>query len=196
RPGGCLAYLDVVEPGPNMPDTHPAVLVRRSNRWESAQNFRTAFRQVATVVTAFTLAHSITLSLAALGAIALPTRLVESAIAASIVIAALNNLYPIVTRRLWLVAFVFGLVHGLGFASVLLDLGLPPTTLLLALFGFNLGVETGQLAIVAAFLPLAFLARTWSRYPQGVLQTGSFAIAGVATLWFIERAFDVRSVPF
>ena len=111
--------------------------------------FRPAFWDVCRIVTSFTVAHSITLSLAALGIVALPSRLVESAIAASVVVAALNNLRPWSQGRRWVVAFGFGLIHGFGFASVLADLGLPRDTLVLALVGFNLGVECGQLAIVA-----------------------------------------------
>ena len=98
------------------------------------------------VVTAFTLAHSITLSLAALQVISLPSRLVESTIALSVVVAALNNLRGTIERRRWVMAFVFGLIHGFGFASVLADLGLPQGALVLALVGFNLGVELGQMA--------------------------------------------------
>ena len=97
------------------------------------------------VVTAFTVAHSITLTLATLGVIALPSALVESTIAASVVLAALNNVFPLFHGRRWLVAFFFGLVHGFGFASVLAELGLPRDALLLALVSFNLGVEAGQL---------------------------------------------------
>ena len=103
----------------------PAVLWRSGGHWVPVPGFRPALTEVVKVVTAFTLAHSVTLSLAVLKVIALPARLVESAIAASVLLAALNNLYPLVTSRRWLVAFGFGLVHGLGFASVLLDLGLP-----------------------------------------------------------------------
>ena len=103
----------------------PAVLCRRDGHWQGIGSFRMALLEVAKVVTAFTLAHSLTLTLASLGLIALPARLVESAIAVSVVTAALNNIWPVVDRRLWLFAFGFGLVHGLGFASVLLDLGLP-----------------------------------------------------------------------
>jgi hypothetical protein len=169
----------------------PAVLRREGARWLPAASMRQAFLHVAGIVTAFTLAHSVTLSLAALDVVNLPSRLVESVIAASIVIAALNNLFPLVTRRLWVVAFLFGLVHGFGFASVLADLGLPQGSLLLALLGFNLGVETGQLAIVAAFLPLAFLLSGWRFYPRAVLRLGSVAVAGLASLWFIQRAFDI-----
>jgi hypothetical protein len=169
----------------------PAVLQRDGGRWLPVASLRRAFLHTAAIVTAFTLAHSITLSLATLGVISLPSRLVESVIAASIIVAALNNLFPVVTRRLWLVAFTFGLVHGFGFASVLADLGLPKCSLLLALVGFNLGVETGQLAIVGAFLPIAFLLCGWRFYPRSVLQFGSAAVAGIAALWFIQRAFDI-----
>jgi hypothetical protein len=141
----------------------PAVLVHEAKRWHGVANLRVALREVLWVVTAFTLAHSITLSLAALRLIELPSRLVESAIAASVVLAALNNLVPIVERRRWMVAFAFGLIHGFGFASVLAELGLPRETLLLSLLAFNLGVELGQLAIVAAFLPTAYALRLrWS----------------------------------
>jgi len=92
------------------------------------------------IVTAFTVAHSITLSLATLQVVSLPTRISESAIAVSVVLAALNNLFPIILGRRWVVAFCFGLIHGFGFASVLTDLGLPSSVLALALVGFNLGV--------------------------------------------------------
>jgi hypothetical protein len=154
--------------------------------------FRPAFWDVFKVVTAFTIAHSITLALAALSVVTLPSRLVESAIAASVVLAALNNLWPVVQRGRWLVAFTFGLLHGFGFASVLADLGLPQDSLLLALVGFNLGVEAGQLAIVVLFLPLAYALRQTWLYRRLVLLGGSAAIALVAALWLVERAFDVK----
>jgi hypothetical protein len=162
----------------------PAVLL--------AARFRPAFWDVFKVVTAFTVAHSITLALAALSVISLPSRLVESAIALSVILAALNNLWPVVRRGRWLVAFAFGLIHGFGFASVLTELGLPPESLLLALVGFNLGVEVGQLAIVALFLPLAFAMRdTWA-YRRVVAVGGSGVIALLAAIWLVERALDVR----
>jgi hypothetical protein len=145
---------------------------------------------VVKVVTAFTLAHSITLSLAALEALVLPSRLVESTIALSVILAALNNVRPVVEERRWLMAFIFGLVHGFGFASVLTELGLPRDALLLALVGFNLGVEAGQLVIVSAFLPLAFLLRATPLYRRGVMTGGSLSIALVAAIWLGERALD------
>ena len=95
-----------------------------------------------------------------------------------------------------MVAFGFGLIHGFGFASVLADLGLPRDALLLALVGFNLGVETGQLAIVAAFLPLAFaLRRSWF-YQRMVLVGGSALICVVAGIWLVERAFNLKVLRF
>ncbi len=170
----------------------PAVLVRRDARWQPAASFRAAFVGVAKVVTAFTAAHSVTLSLAALGVVALPSRWVESAIALSVVLAALNNLRPLVGESRWVAAFAFGLVHGFGFAGALQDLGLPSGSLALSLVGFNVGVELGQLALVAAFLPLAFSMRASSAYRRGVLAGGiGRVIAAIAMVWFVERAFDV-----
>jgi hypothetical protein len=163
----------------------PAVLLAAPS-----DNLRGAFIDVLKVVTAFTLAHSLTLTLASLSLIALPSRLVESAIAASVVLAAVNNIYPLFRGRRPLAAFAFGLIHGFGFASVLIDLGLPKTALLASLFGFNLGVEIGQLCIVAAFLPLAFALRHTLFYRR-LLTGGSALIALVAVAWFVERAFDV-----
>jgi hypothetical protein len=143
----------------------PAVLRRSAGAWRPVERFRGAFWSVARVVTAFTLAHSITLGLAASGIVALPGPLVESVIAASVVVAAVNNVRPVITRRLWAVSFAFGLVHGFGFAGALTELGLGGANLAPALAGFNLGVEAGQLAIVAVFLPLAFLVRSTNIYP-------------------------------
>ena len=172
----------------------PAVLVRtgqgRRSRVGGVRRFKYAGVGVLGVVTAFTLAHSITLSLAALQIISLPSRLVESAIAASVVFAAANNLVPMVQGR-WLMAFLFGLIHGFGFASVLAELGLPTNALAVSLVGFNVGVELGQLAIVAVFLPLAFALRHTPLYQRGVLLGGSWAALLVALAWFVERAFDL-----
>jgi len=169
----------------------PAVLVREHGRWRTGDSFRAAFVEVAKVVTAFTVAHSITLTLAALSIVVLPSRLVESGIALSVVLAALNNLYPVLANGRWIAAFGFGLLHGFGFAGALHDLGLPAGSLALSLFGFNLGVEAGQLAIVAAFLPLAFLLRSTWAYRRMLFAGGSVAIAAIAAVWLVERAFDM-----
>ena len=170
----------------------PAVLVYRERQWQGRATFRAAVLDVLKIVTAFTLAHSITLTLATLGVVALPSRLVESGIAASVALAALNNVWPLFHGRRALVAFAFGLIHGFGFASVLLDLGLPKTALLLSLVGFNVGVELGQLTIVLLFLPLAFLARNTMLYRRGILGAGSCMIALLALAWLAERGFDVK----
>ena len=169
----------------------PAVLLPGLR--EQQASLRAAFFDVLKVVTAFTLAHSITLTLASLSLIALPSRWVESAIAASVVLAALNNLYPLFRGRRPVAAFVFGLIHGFGFASVLRDLGLPQSSLVSSLFGFNVGVEIGQLAIVAVFLPLAWwLRKTW--FYRQLFTWGSLAIALVAAVWLAERVLDIKLI--
>jgi hypothetical protein len=173
----------------------PAVLVRVKDDWQPAASLNRSLLEVLKVVTAFTLAHSITLSLAALQVISLPSRIVESTIAASVVFAALNNLRGTIEKKRWVMAFVFGLVHGFGFASVLADLGLPQGALALALVGFNLGVEVGQMAIVVAFVPIAFALRRTLFYRHGVLTFGSILVALVAGYWFAQRAFDFQG-PF
>jgi hypothetical protein len=171
----------------------PAVLATPTSR--PSDSFKASFIDVLKVVTAFTLAHSITLTLAALSVISLPSRWVESAIAASVIAAALNNVFPLFRGKRPLAAFAFGLIHGFGFASVLTDLGLPQGALIASLFGFNLGVEIGQLSIVAVFLPLAFMLRhTW--FYRRLLTWGSAAIVVVASIWLIERVADIKVLGF
>ncbi len=169
----------------------PSVLIRRGQSWQPAETFRDALADVVKVVTAFTIAHSITLSLATLGIVTPNARFVDSGIALSVVFAAINNLIPRVEHGRWLAAFGFGLIHGFGFASALRDLGLPAGALALSLFGFNLGVELGQLAIVVVFLPLAFALRATWAYRRVILTGGSTAIAAIASVWLFERAFNV-----
>lgn len=169
-----------------------AVLVRRDGRWHPAAGLGATAWAAAKLVTAFTLAHSLTLSIAALGLVELPSAPVESVIALSIVVAAVNVIVPVVTERLWMAAFAFGLMHGFGFASVLADVGLPQGHTLLALFSFNLGVELGQLAILAIVLPLLYAIRTSPAYTRVALPAGALAIAGLATLWFLERSIGLE----
>jgi hypothetical protein len=165
-----------------------------SLRWQPAEDFRASFIDVVKVVTAFTLAHSITLSLAALGVVSLPSRWVESAIALSVVLAALNNVWPVIYGKRWVIAFAFGLIHGFGFASVLSDLGLPRESLLVTLVAFNLGVELGQLVIVGIFVPIAYQLRATALYQRVLVVCGSGAIALIAALWFTQRAFDLTII--
>lgn len=173
----------------------PAVLVRRQGRWLPAPGLGAAALEVARIVTAFTLAHSLTLTIASQGLVVLPARWVESLIAASVLLAALNNLRPLAALRRWAAAFVFGLLHGFGFASVLAGLGQGGKPLLPALLGFNLGVELGQLAIVAVFLPIAYRLRATAFYSQAVLAGGSLCIALLALLWLAQRALAPDLLP-
>jgi HupE/UreJ protein len=174
----------------------PSVLIRRGRSWEPVTSFPRALRSVAGTVTAFTAAHSITLSLAALSVVSLPSRLVESLIALSVLLTALDNVWPILPRRRWQVAFAFGLLHGFGFASVLADLDLPPSALALSLFGFNVGVEIGQLVLVLLLVPLVYLVRDTRAYPRVGMTAASAVIALFASGWLIERSPDLRLMPF
>lgn len=170
----------------------PSVLRREEGGgWVPVARFGPALKDVVKVVSAFTVAHSLTLSAAALGYVALPSRFVESAIAVSVIAAALNNVFPVVRGTRWVAALALGLLHGFGFASTLADLGLPAGSLAVTLLGFNVGVELGQLACVAVFLPFAFALRGSLLYRRALLVGGSAAIALVACVWLAERAFGV-----
>ena len=121
---------------------------------------------------------------------------VEATIALSIIITAINNLFPLLRLKGWVIAFTFGLVHGFGFANVLMDLGLSSTALAVSLLGFNVGVELGQMAIVLVFLPVAYLLRDTTFYRRAVLQFGSIIIALIAGIWMYERLFNVEIIGF
>jgi hypothetical protein len=144
---------------------------------------------LAKIVTAFTLAHSVTLALAALNIVVLPDRLVEAVIALSIAAVAAENLFgkPVVARR-WVVSFCFGLVHGFGFSSALRDLGLSTHGLVVSLFGFNAGVEIGQGLVVAVALP-ALVGLRNTRWERRMVWSSSLAIFVVGAALFVERAF-------
>ena len=174
----------------------PAVLVRGADAWVPVARFSTALWIVVKIVTAFTIAHSITLSLAVSNIAALPSRLIESLVALSIVVAVADNFVAFLPARRWIVAFAFGLVHGFGFAGVLLDLGLPSDSAVVALAGFNVGVELGQLVLVSAFLPFAYALRSRTLYTRYVFLGGSAVIAFIASAWLIERALNLRFMPF
>lgn len=168
----------------------PAVLRVKNHAWEEVTSFRPALWNLLKVITAFTVAHSITLSLAALNLVSLPSRWVESAIALSIIVLALNIFYPLVKHDQWWLAFGFGLLHGFGFASVLMELEIHQSVLIQALLGFNLGVELGQLILVLLVFPLAYVLRA-SKFYQVPLLYGSAAITLIlASIWLLERALD------
>jgi len=125
--------------------------------------------------------------------ISLPSRLVESAIATSVVLAALNNVFPLVHGRRWM-CLLFGLVHGFGFASVLRDLGLPQNALLIALVGFNLGVEGGQLAIVKRVPARGVLAAGELVLPAPRIHRWFPGHCGRRGIWLVERAFNMKII--
>lgn len=168
----------------------PAVLRRtpgRASGWAPVAGWREAAWPVAGVVTLFTLAHSITLALASLKLVSLPSWFIEPAIAVTIVLAAVDNLWPLFRGRRGWVTFGFGLIHGFGFAGVLAELNLPPAEFGWALLQFNVGLELGQLAIVALVVPLLFALRHASAYVPAVLRGGSATAIAVAAWWLVER---------
>ncbi len=143
--------------------------------------------RLAGIVTSFTVAHSITLGLAATGVISLPSRWVEVAIAASIIAAGLVNVWRPMHRIGWQLAFAFGLLHGFGFAGALAELGLSGNQLLLQLFAFNLGVELGQLAVVLVSLPVLLLLASLPRYHRLMVPLLSASGAGMGLVWVASR---------
>lgn len=158
--------------------------------WEPVQKFKPAFMYILKIVTFFTLAHTITLSLASLSIINLPSRVVESIIAFSVGLAAFHNIRPIFKGKDWIIAFVFGLFHGFGFASVLGELGFKGEYLSLSLVGFNVGVEIGQVVIIALIFPILYLIRNRKLYPKLLVGLSALLIF-ISVYWFVERAFDI-----
>lgn len=146
------------------------------------------------IVSAFTVAHSITLILSVLDVVSLPPRLIESGIALSIAYVAAENFWLRRVDHRWVLTFIFGLIHGFGFANVLRELGLPSTGLLASLLAFNVGVEIGQIVIVAILFPLVL----WSgrtRYRDRFVRTVSALVLLFGLGWFVERVFDLSYMP-
>jgi len=165
------------------------------------------FREIVKIVTSFTIAHSITLILATLDVVRLPTRLIETCIAATIVYVALENIWLLMrphssslnpepqplnpTRHRWWLTFFFGLIHGFGFANVLREMELPTVGLVRCLLSFNLGVEFGQLVIAICLLPLAY-ALNHLKHGRKVAIAISLLLAAFGTAWFIDRALNLE----
>ena len=173
----------------------PAVLVRTREGWRPVARWQQAVWPMLATVTMFTLGHSITLALAGLKIVSLSPRLIEPAIALTIIVAAVDNIVPVLRGRRRIFTFLFGLIHGFGFANVLAELDLPVASFVSALLRFNLGVEAGQLIIVTIALTVLLALRSWRRYPPVVLRGGSVFAVIVAALWFIERVFDLKILP-
>ncbi len=168
----------------------PSVLVFQAERWQPSASFTASLWRVTKLATMFTIAHSITLSLAGFGILELPSRPVEIIIAGSIGLAALHNLWPRWANREWVLAFVFGLFPGLGFAGLLADLGLDRSNKVWSLLAFNLGVEIGQVGIILLTFPALYLLRRTQFY-RIFFKVGSVILALVAFGWMIERTLDI-----
>jgi hypothetical protein len=165
----------------------PGVLRAAGAGWQATQTFRETARDLFRIITAFTLAHSLTLALAATGTVNIPVRPVEVAIAASIVIAGLLNLFPGAARARLALAFGFGLVHGFGFANALAELGARGARLVPTLAGFNLGVELAQLSLLLLVLPLLFRARKSAFYAWRFMPAASLGAAMAGAAWLVAR---------
>lgn len=165
----------------------PSVMRPVDGKWAGALGLRQVAREMVTIITAFTIAHSITLALAVTGAVELPIQPIEIAIAASIAVAGLLNLLPRLSRLRLPLAFGFGLVHGFGFANALGEIDAAGTSLLPLLAGFNIGVEFAQLGIVALVLPAIYAMRSTRWYAGAVLPLGSCALGMAGVVWLLQR---------
>ena len=151
------------------------------------------WRKLVKAVTAFTVAHSITLTCATMGWLTLPSAPVEAMIAISIVMVAAEVVrmergqVSLAIARPWIVAFAFGLLHGFGFAGALVELGLPQSDIPLALLAFNIGVELGQLAFIAVLLSAVYCGRQLVTIPRQAIVTSAYAIGIVAAFWCVQR---------
>ncbi len=167
----------------------PSVLVFKGS-WKPSASFGSALWRVLKIVTMFTLAHSVTFTLTGIGVLpSLSSRVVESIIALSIAAAALHNLRPIFANREWLISFVFGLFHGMGFASLISGLDVKLSTELISLFGRNLGIEIGQAIVILLLFPALFLLRRTTLYSKFFV-VGSLLLTFISLGWMIERLFD------
>ncbi len=168
----------------------PSVLVF-TNRWEPVAGFGSGLWRVLKIATFFTLAHSITFTLAGMGWLPTPpAKIVESIIAISIAAAALHTLKPIVPNREWSLSFVFGLFHGMGFASLVSDLGVSRSSQLISLLGRNVGIEIGQVVVILLLFPGLYLLRRTPFY-QPFVVVSSLALAAIALLWTVERLAEI-----
>jgi hypothetical protein len=168
----------------------------RKSGWIPVPRFGAAFVETIKVLSAFTLAHAMTLTSAVLGYVHIPAQLIEALIALTILATAIDNIRPILPGRRWMLAFAFGLIHGFGFANALGPLALPGSVLALALLSFNLGLEAAQIAVAALTLPFGFAFRNTSSYQAGLLPGVSALVAIIASAWFIDRAGDLGLMPF
>jgi hypothetical protein len=165
----------------------PSVLRSAGGKWSGDTRLGEVTRDIVKVVTAFTVAHSTTLALAATNTVTVPTQPIEIAIAASIAVAGGLNLLPRLSRARLALAFGFGLVHGFGFANVLAEVETQGASIVPLLAGFNVGVELAQLGIVALVLPVIYAMRARQWYAGGVMPLGSCALGAAGLVWLAQR---------
>ncbi|MNN59260.1 hypothetical protein D3C81_1743640 [compost metagenome] len=147
---------------------------------------RQTFKQYAAMITAFTIAHSITLTLTVLGIVNISPRIVEPAIALSICFVAVDNMLRNEVSYRWVLTFLFGLIHGMGFADILKEMNLPKSQLAVDLISFNLGIETVQVILIAILLPLLGLLHRW-RFSRRAVLAGSFLAFLLGAVWLVQR---------
>jgi hypothetical protein len=161
-------------------------------QWMAIDGLGRVLIETIKTLTAFTLAHAIVLTPAVLGMVNVPARVVEPAVALTIMLAAFDNIHPILPRLRWQVAFLFGLIHGLSFASVLGPMRLPPLGFAMALGSFNIGVEAGQIALALLLVPIAFALRHESLYRRLIAPGVSISALLLAGIWFLDRVFALN----
>jgi hypothetical protein len=162
------------------------------DRWIALDSLGQVLIETIKILTAFTLAHAIVLTPAVLGAVNVPARLVEPAVAMTIMLAAFDNLWPVLPRLRWQVAFLFGLIHGLSFASTLSPMRLTMLGLVLALASFNTGVEVGQIALALLLVPVVFVWRNEVAFRRFIAPAISIGALVLAVVWFVNRVFEVN----
>jgi hydrogenase/urease accessory protein HupE len=150
---------------------------------------RQSFKQYAALITSFTIAHCLTLTLTVIGWIDISPKIVEPAIALSICYVAIENIIRKKVSHRWIMTFVFGLIHGMGFADVLKEMDIPKNELAVDLISFNLGIETVQLGIVVVLLPLLFYFHRWKKARQAI-QIGSFIGFIIGAIWLVDRIIN------
>ena len=170
----------------------PSVYTKNRSSYRAKKSFKELLIDVVKIATAFSIAHSFTLALSAFGIINPPANLIEVLIAITIIITAINNIFNLFSVKIWKLAFGFGLIHGFGFANVLRELVNNKTDFISLLVGFNIGVEIGQLAIIAVILPILYLFRKSKYYRFFILKLFSFFVLVIATIWAIERSFGIE----
>lgn len=173
----------------------PAPLIARRGRWTPTDDVRRSTGRIVHVVTAFAIGHSLTLALAAFGLVSVPTRIVESAIALSIVVSGIHAIRPLARRGETWIALIFGLMHGLAFAALLGRLDLGTGSLVVTLLGFNLGIELTQLIVVALIMPSLILLSRTRVYPGFRLAVAGAGVV-LALAWLVERSTLTTGNPF